>query len=101
MELRAIREVVRGAEGAQLRIVGDGSLRGVPRWDRVDLFDKKDYGLVPVRVETWQGQVFVNLDADAAPLSTTMAGIAELREELRRLRERLFTPLCVLFSGRS
>ena len=55
----------------------DGSLRGVPRWDRVDLFDKKDYGLVPIRVETWQGQVFVNLDADAAPLAATMSGIAE------------------------
>lgn len=55
----------------------DGSLRGVPRWDRVDLFDKKDYGLVPIRVETWQGQVFVNLDADAAPLASVMAGIAE------------------------
>ncbi|MBI3871899.1 MAG: aromatic ring-hydroxylating dioxygenase subunit alpha [candidate division Zixibacteria bacterium] len=26
----------------------DGSLRGVPRWDRVDLFDKKDYGLVRI-----------------------------------------------------
>ena len=55
----------------------DGSLRGVPRWDRVDLFDKKDYGLIPVRVETWQDQVFVNLDAGAAPLATLVAGIAE------------------------
>jgi choline monooxygenase len=55
----------------------DGTLRGVPRWDRVELFDKKDYGLVPIRVETWQGQVFVNLDPNAAPLERTMAGIAE------------------------
>lgn len=55
----------------------DGSLRGVPRWDRVDLFDKKDYGLVPIRVETWQGQVFVNLAPDAAPLAHSMAGIGE------------------------
>ncbi len=55
----------------------DGSLRGVPRWDRVDLFDRKDFGLVPLRVDTWQDQVFVNLDAGAAPLAETMAGIAE------------------------
>lgn len=55
----------------------DGSLRGVPRWDRVDLFDKKDYGLVAVRVDTWQGQVFVNLDPAAAPLTHVMAGIGE------------------------
>jgi choline monooxygenase len=55
----------------------DGSLRGVPRWDRVDLFDKKDYGLTPIRVETWQDQVFVNLDAQAAPLAGFVDGIAE------------------------
>jgi choline monooxygenase len=55
----------------------DGSLRGVPRWDRVDLFDKKDFGLKPLRVETWQGQVFVNLDPDAAPLAESLAGVAE------------------------
>jgi len=55
----------------------DGSLRGVPQFDRVELFDRKDYGLVPVRVEEWQGQVFVNLWADAPPLSQFVAGIAE------------------------
>ncbi len=55
----------------------DGTLRGVPRWDRVDLFDKKDYGLVPIRVETWQDQVFVNLQADAAPLARYLDGVAE------------------------
>jgi choline monooxygenase len=55
----------------------DGSLRGVPRWDRVDLFDKKDYGLIPIRVETWQDQVFVNLDPNAAPLSMFLGGVAE------------------------
>lgn len=55
----------------------DGSLRGVPRWDRVDLFDRKDYGLKPIRVETWQGQVFVNLDAAAEPLARSVEGIAE------------------------
>lgn len=58
----------------------DGSLRGVPRWDRVELFDKKDFGLVPVRVETWQGQVFVNLDPAATPLAATFRGITERME---------------------
>jgi choline monooxygenase len=55
----------------------DGSLRGVPRWDRVDLFDKKDYGLVPLRVETWQDQVFVNLDPLGVPLDVALEAIAE------------------------
>jgi choline monooxygenase len=53
----------------------DGSLRGVPQFDRVELFDRKDYGLVPVRVEEWEGQVFVNLWADAPPLAQFVEGI--------------------------
>lgn len=57
----------------------DGELRGVPRWDRVDLFDRKDFGLVPVHVDTWEGFVFVNLDpaSPAVPLSDVVAGITE------------------------
>ncbi len=55
----------------------DGSLRGVPQFDRVELFDKKDFGLVPVRVEVWEGLVFVNLDAGAGPVTGILAGIRE------------------------
>ena len=54
----------------------DGSLRGVPKWDRVELFDRKDYGLVPLAVATWEGMVFVHLDPDAADLNQVMAPIA-------------------------
>lgn len=54
----------------------DGTLRGVPQWDRVELFDRRDYGLLPVRVESWQGLVFVNLDGDAPPLSESFGGVA-------------------------
>lgn len=55
----------------------DGSLRGVPRWDRVELFDRKDYGLLPVGVAGWEGIVFVNLEPEAVPLDGVLAGIAE------------------------
>lgn len=55
----------------------DGSLRGVPSFDRVELFDRKDFGLVPVHVETWEGLVFVNLAERPLPLGTYLAGIAE------------------------
>ncbi|HEU5050913.1 MAG TPA: aromatic ring-hydroxylating dioxygenase subunit alpha [Gemmatimonadales bacterium] len=54
----------------------DGTLRGVPAMDRTELFDRKDFGLIPIRVETWEGLVFVNLDAGAAPLESFVAGIA-------------------------
>ena len=39
----------------------DGSLRGVPHFDRVELFDRKDFGLVPIEVDCWQGLIFVRL----------------------------------------
>jgi choline monooxygenase len=55
----------------------EGMLRGVPHWDRVDLFDKKDYGLVPVSLEVWQGLIFINLSDASTPLEDTVAGIAE------------------------
>lgn len=54
----------------------DGTLRGVPQWDRVELFDRRDYGLLPMRVESWQGLVFVNLDGDPPPLSESFGGVA-------------------------
>lgn len=55
----------------------DGSLRGVPRFDRSELFDKRDYGLVPVAVDVWQNLVFVHLGQPAEPLAAVLAGIAE------------------------
>ncbi|MBI1803046.1 MAG: aromatic ring-hydroxylating dioxygenase subunit alpha [Ignavibacteriae bacterium] len=57
----------------------DGSLRGVPKWDRVDLFDKKDYGLVPVAVDRWEGLLFVHLNSAARipVLQSTMEGIVD------------------------
>ena len=55
----------------------DGTLRGVPAMDRTELFDRKDYSLVPLRVATWQGLVFVTLDPALPPLETFVAGIAE------------------------
>jgi len=52
-----------------------GMLRGIPRFDRVDLFDKKDYGLVPINLETWEGFVFVNLSEKATSLHDNLLGI--------------------------
>lgn len=39
----------------------DGHLRGVPEFDRVELFDKKDFGLTPISVAEFQGLIFVSL----------------------------------------
>jgi choline monooxygenase len=46
----------------------DGSLKGMPEFDGVKNFDRHQNGLVPVKVETWETFVFVNLDPEAAEL---------------------------------
>jgi choline monooxygenase len=40
--------------------------------------DGSRYGLFPIRVETWRGFVFVNLDQDARPLIDTLAPLERL-----------------------
>lgn len=55
----------------------DGSLRGVPNFNYVELFDKKDFGLQSIRLETWQGLIFINLDEHAVPLAQKLAGISD------------------------
>jgi len=47
----------------------DGSLKGMPEFDGVKNFNRQQNGLVPVRAETWEKFVFVNLDPQAVPLA--------------------------------
>ncbi len=46
-------------------------------------FDKADYGLLPVRVESWGFLVFVNLDRDAAPLAEQLGDLPERFSDYR------------------
>jgi choline monooxygenase len=55
----------------------DGFLRGVPKFDRSELFDKKDFGLIPLRLESWDGLLFVNMSSDPVSLATVMKGVRE------------------------
>ena len=55
----------------------DGSLKGAPEFEGVCAFDRSQNGLVPVRVETWEQFVFVNLDREAAPLADFLGGLAQ------------------------
>ncbi len=65
----------------------EGHLRGIPHWDRVDLFDRRDYGLLPLFVEEWEGLIFVSLEQPLVSLSELLAGIREriAPTDLRRL----------------
>ena len=53
----------------------DGSLKGMPEFDGVENFDRAQNGLVPIRVETWECFVFINLDQHAAPLIDFLGGL--------------------------
>jgi choline monooxygenase len=70
----------------------DGNCLGTPLFDGSDIpaeqqgifdmsevkeFDKADYGLMPVRVESWGFLVFVNLDPNAAPLLRQLGDLPE------------------------
>ena len=56
----------------------DGRLKGAPLMDRADAFDKTSQRLPSLRVEEWQGWIFVNEDLDAAPLAPQLVELARL-----------------------
>lgn len=68
----------------------DGRLRGTPEFDGVEGFDRAANGLVPVRVDTWEGMAFVNLSGGAPPLREFLDGVARRVEPLGLHRMRWF-----------
>ncbi len=59
----------------------DGALIGAPHMNEVVGFDKGDYSLHAVALDTWEGFLFVNLARDPEPLA---AAFAPLWERFRR-----------------
>ena len=53
----------------------DGRLKSAVDFGQAPGFDPRAFGLFPIRVETWRGLVFANLDAEAAPLSRLTAPV--------------------------
>jgi choline monooxygenase len=54
-----------------------GELRGCPGMEQTVGFDKAQYGLVPVRLESWGGFLFINFDAQARPLAEQLGDLPE------------------------
>jgi phenylpropionate dioxygenase-like ring-hydroxylating dioxygenase large terminal subunit len=55
----------------------DGTLKGMPEFDGVKHFDRKDNGLIPVKVDVWEQFVFVNMDPKAAPLQDFLGALVK------------------------
>jgi choline monooxygenase len=75
----------------------DGRLIGTPDVDGVEFFDRSEFGLVPVRLETWGPFAFVNFDASAAPLSNYLEeawSIAESVSQMAMVERREYTVEC-------
>jgi len=77
----------------------DGNLRRTPAFGEADWFDKKDYSLFPVKVATWRGLVFVNLDMEAGPLEAALGDLIDEcapypMESFSFVREEVFDIAC-------
>jgi choline monooxygenase len=90
-ELRAFYNVCRHRAGVVARGAGnrkslqcqyhgwtyglDGCLRHAPEFEGVEDFRKEDFGLVPLRVETWGPLVFVTMSDETPPLLEVFGNI--------------------------
>lgn len=78
----------------------DGSLKGMVEFEGVCNFDRANNGLVPIRVDTWEGFVFVNLDGRAAPLRDFLGALPklvaplDLTRKMRYFDRRAYTLSC-------
>jgi carnitine monooxygenase subunit len=59
----------------------DGHLKSAPRSERLSDFDRKDYGLKPVRSEILGSFVFVNFDPEAVPLGEMAPGAERMIDQ--------------------
>lgn len=55
----------------------DGSLIGAPEMQKTEGFDPARNGLVPLRLETWGGFIFVCFDEQAPPLAQWLGGLPD------------------------
>ena len=56
----------------------NGHLAGAPFTDDVVGFDRANFGLKPLRLETWGGFVFINLDPACRPLADALGSFREI-----------------------
>jgi choline monooxygenase len=77
----------------------DGALLSATEIEGVEGFRPEDFALVPVRVEEWFNLIFVNLDADARPLSESLGELPRQAakfqfERMKRFERRTYKMNC-------
>ena len=55
----------------------DGTLRAISK-ENIPGFNKEDCALPSLRLEVWEGTIFINFDPNAAPLAPQLAGIEKI-----------------------
>jgi phenylpropionate dioxygenase-like ring-hydroxylating dioxygenase large terminal subunit len=54
-----------------------GNLRGTPEMDKTLNFNKTDYGLIPIAIDTWGNFLFINFDKNPEPLKKHLGDLPE------------------------
>ena len=68
----------------------DGALKGMVEFEGVCNFERANNGLVPIRVETWENFVFVNLDGKGGGLHEFLGKVPELVAPLKLAKKLEF-----------
>jgi phenylpropionate dioxygenase-like ring-hydroxylating dioxygenase large terminal subunit len=55
----------------------NGKLRGAPDMDKTAAFNKSDYALTPIAVDTWGNFLFINFDPHPEPLKKHLGNLPE------------------------
>ena len=55
----------------------DGELLGAPEMQKTSNFDCQQYPLLPIRLETWAGFLFINFDPAAEPLTSYLGDLPD------------------------
>ena len=55
----------------------NGKLLGAPTMSEVKAFDQSQFGLNPIKVENWEGNIMINFDPDCKPLSASLGDMGD------------------------
>ena len=70
-----------------------GQLIAAREMEQTRNFDRSEWPLLPIRVEVWEGFVFINFDNDAQPLAPRLENLSEKLQRYRLSELRASSPM--------